>query len=1763
MTSTMIANPLKRIVGPESRKQIAVQALDPFPFEGFTDELHNKTKYDYLVRGMFNDIPVSPQFPPDDPEWHDPKLAGLIATSQFHRLAIASVSHSVLSVSNDLEKDDVRHVKNYIDPTAAGLRYGEAMSNLMSFGLAAHIGRKLKSICQRSLPDLHELTGFFDYAKEQMLSDQFIDASVDWDDAKENHLFSISMLLIADYLQKDPQSIPAYGPYYWERASYEILKAWSQRIHDTQTKGDDQKTDQLVQFGGRAASITFCPATGNDIVKPTATFEVMNGFYASILSSQDATATPTETEYKQAVAASLQRLSGAEGIVNEWKTYSETLEDKYKTLKTGLWQEAVDATYTKCNWCALYEWAHDSWYSEKSLYQENPYELVFLNEPPSRPSDCSQQYLSIVEPSLQPNLQVECTSSENYPVQQTDEDFCLLELSDSPESKSMPDNVPTHQKLATLIGFNREPPFAVPTQVFHTTSGSRAVDFNAAQASNPHENIGRLAVGHVLFRWNSGNQRYDHIEIGSIEQTPTSMEGLDIGSIHELTHLRHANGYLVSENSPDHTLKSIANLVRDLPVRERLAYLRTCPELAATFATNDIFTLQKRLNLELFGETSAPGEEGLLLGKELLDWSSLPTSVYTRHRSNRNGISLDKLQKHYYLSADHPGRPLPPGYRFPELSIVDGCIIADGEVEIRSTFDSHARTFRWTRELPRPQQVEHGLFQVHADGTRGTGVIYLTLELDPCKLVREGLHPFHAAVTQKHELKTGFNPSHTIKTTVDRDAWPAESDFHQPTNPMDGVEIELGTYLTEEGYQFTNVQVPVLDKLQQQLNSKTGKDLESFYRATCTTTKTAIEATVTFHRAPLIPFISNAGLDVDVFDVDFQSTVGIDLTLPVLFQELVVELDEFFYDTTGALYEYEPGVRAAKGTRHIVVGEESDSSRQAFFNALRAKVSFAYAPYSKPGAVNALNDVPERQPAKITKRLLNERDPDIDDLINLTGYEDQSVHDASQTLINDAMFYHMDDDDRENFTSRGKPTTLPDSLASGLSQSIKNFLHDKYAPAYLCRSVVTTEKYESKFTDKERKKLWYWWEGNGDNCLAKSKEYSDLSNLATIEAVKQMHRSTLDKFLNNDPKGWADKMVTTLQRGPVMDQFMANPIREQQNVINKQCCIMNTLSPVSDAADKWFQNMVLYAHNIGLEHPYIHRDEAVAEKWLQESLHSLITKTIQGDEDIAGAVQAELLEDIRGFEEANDLDQGKSAKERATQMVDVMSPVTAEAKTWFTAVDNDVQKAWAGARLYQWLTISWEKISDKVGSTINGSKLLKGLITSSMAAFFLGLGIWKISGLIMDWEKLSDPKRAQVILETLKIATKGVDNAIDTWKVWKGRTASVDLDQLDVALMDQGAYRALNDSGEELVSMADDVNGSKGSWRHSVGDHVSDEGVPLEEPGGSRWNEPIDETPEGLPPAAESTAKELSLTGKILKGVNAFLGLGAAIAMAFSLINDWGSMSTVDKVINTLALVVTTLTVVLDLVDFGATVGLFAVTTIPVLGQVLAAIGIILAIISFFIHLFSPPQPPPPDPIATFIDKKGKPLISSFDDCQDPQLSYDINTESVSPGLTASIAVTAYNSTGNDISMTNITVKILTGDNGNCLFSDADELILVPDNDPNKDRPGHVYITPASNGDGTLPRSDRIGTDHYYHQQNLKVAGSKEANDNALGKFILKAGQSIKAVWTATVYREKGSSLINVVENWGKDKSHWEVRVHRGESSEPGWMPRMSYCLVA
>lgn len=84
----------------------------------------------------------------------------------------------------------------------------------------------------------------------------------------------------------------------------------------------------------------------------------------------------------------------------------------------------------------------------------------------------------------------------------------------------------------------------------------------------------------------------------------------------------------------------------------------------------------------------------------------------------------------------------------------------------------------------------------------------------------------------------------------------------------------------------------------------------------------------------------------------------------------------------------------------------------------------------------------------------------------------------TQVLIKSMMFYHMDDDQREDLTGQAKPTSLNSSLAENLPSDLQKFFREKYAPAFLCQSVMRYEKYEDNFTEQEKKNMRYWWDGN-------------------------------------------------------------------------------------------------------------------------------------------------------------------------------------------------------------------------------------------------------------------------------------------------------------------------------------------------------------------------------------------------------------------------------------------------------------------------------------------------------------------------------------------------------------------------------------------------------------------------------------------------------------------------------------------------------------
>ncbi len=100
--------------------------------------------------------------------------------------------------------------------------------------------------------------------------------------ARQDHLFSIAFLFIADYLQYDWPAygnFPASGSEFRDRASYKTLTQWSYTSWSNEGRGDPARMDEIVTFCGRAATIRlFLPNINTGLQSPALTFDVTKAF---------------------------------------------------------------------------------------------------------------------------------------------------------------------------------------------------------------------------------------------------------------------------------------------------------------------------------------------------------------------------------------------------------------------------------------------------------------------------------------------------------------------------------------------------------------------------------------------------------------------------------------------------------------------------------------------------------------------------------------------------------------------------------------------------------------------------------------------------------------------------------------------------------------------------------------------------------------------------------------------------------------------------------------------------------------------------------------------------------------------------------------------------------------------------------------------------------------------------------------------------------------------------------------------------------------------------------------------------------------------------------------------------------------------------------------------------------------------------------------------------------------------------------------------
>jgi hypothetical protein len=204
---------------------------------------------------------------------------------------------------------------------------------LMPLLLAEHIESRIEVMGKKSLYTLPNAPGFTEFFVNEVQTKAFASNVMDTDAATGDHLFSISILLIADYLHYGTFQPALTQIFDKERPAYQILAKWSQ--YSWEVEPDDEGLKKTMLFCGRSATAML---TG--LEQPQLASLAVMGFYELVVNTSDNEA------YTAAIKDGLERMDIV-GIIDEWQSYSERLHSSLLSTQYSKWTDAVHVAFNK------------------------------------------------------------------------------------------------------------------------------------------------------------------------------------------------------------------------------------------------------------------------------------------------------------------------------------------------------------------------------------------------------------------------------------------------------------------------------------------------------------------------------------------------------------------------------------------------------------------------------------------------------------------------------------------------------------------------------------------------------------------------------------------------------------------------------------------------------------------------------------------------------------------------------------------------------------------------------------------------------------------------------------------------------------------------------------------------------------------------------------------------------------------------------------------------------------------------------------------------------------------------------------------------------------------------------------------------------------------------------------------------------------------------------------------------------------------------
>ena len=267
----------------------------------------------------------------------------------------------------------------------------------------------------------------------------------------------------------------------------------------------------------------------------------------------------------------------------------------------------------------------------------------------------------------------------------------------------------------------------------------------------------------------------------------------------------------------------------------------------------------------------------------------------------------------------------------------------------------------------------------------------------------------------------------------------------------------------------------------------------------------------------------------------------------------------------------------------------------------------------------------------------------------------------------------------------------------------------------------------------------------------------------------------------------------------------------------------------------------------------------------------------------------------------------------------------------------------------------------------------KGMLTLFKGAA-MGFAIMSFVGTIQNWDKASLSTKVATIASGLELVFKGISTMPGAFEAlgkgingirnlgfrneFDGVFNDLSMADLEMDLWDKEA-RGID---EELARLPEKENAGLNGVGKVVG-------------------EGAERAVEGEAQAVTRWTKMANISGKIGRALGIVAGAGVVVAMGIDLAKNWDTMSTLDKTLDIINIAAMGIGVIAEGMAFAGELGLIklsefmAETVIPVVGAVVAVIGLVVALVLIFTHK----TPPPPDtPLDTYIKNTIVPFIKTL-----------------------------------------------------------------------------------------------------------------------------------------------------------------------------------------